>query len=106
MAGDAGFNRQTSSVLLLGLWHTYCEKYNLFIILTWFLLNLSNVLLSTAGSKLADNVDDDISRVKNSIAQLYSVMNIEHHQIEQERKLIEKIEQLRSDLEPYEKVND
>lgn len=61
-------------------------------------------VLSIAGSKLADNVDDDISRVKNSIAQLYSVMNIEYHQIEQERKLIEKIEQLRSELEPFEKV--
>jgi uncharacterized coiled-coil DUF342 family protein len=58
------------------------------------------------GSKLADNVDDDISRVKNSIAQLYSVMNIEQHQIEHERKLIERIDQLRAQLEPFEKVSD
>ena len=57
------------------------------------------------GSKLADNIDDDISHVKNSIAQLYSVMNIEQHQIENERKLIEKIDQLRVELEPFEKVS-
>ena len=60
--------------------------------------------MSVSGSKLAENIDDDISRVKNSVAQLYSVLNIEQHQIENERKLIEQLDKLRVELEPYEKV--
>lgn len=55
------------------------------------------------GSKLG-NVDEDISRLKNSIAQLYSVMNIEQHQLEHERILTDKLESLRVELEPYEKA--
>ena len=61
-------------------------------------------VITISGSKLSGSIDDDISRVKNSIAQLYSVMNIEQHQLQHEQQLIDKINDLKAELEPYEMV--
>ena len=45
-----------------------------------------------------------ISDVKNTIAQLYSLLNVEEHQLNRERDLVATLEKLKADLEPLEKV--
>ena len=46
-----------------------------------------------------------ISDVKNTIAQLYAVLNIEQHQLSQEKGLLAKLESLKMELEPLEDVS-
>jgi len=46
----------------------------------------------------------DASDVKTIVAQLYSTMNVEQHQLEQEKKLLSKLEELKLELAPYEKI--
>ena len=47
----------------------------------------------------------DVSDVKNLISQLYTDLNIEHHQLERERDLKAKLEQLQLELQPLEEVS-
>ncbi|ELT99754.1 hypothetical protein CAPTEDRAFT_226862 [Capitella teleta] len=42
--------------------------------------------------------------VKSAVAQIYSALNVEQHQLEQERKLRASLEQLQTQLQPLEKV--
>lgn len=42
--------------------------------------------------------------VKTSIAQLYSALNVEQHQLEQEKKLLASLEELQMKLQPLEQV--
>ena len=46
----------------------------------------------------------DLSEVKNKIAELYSTLNIEHYQVEREQELLAKLENLKTKIEPLEKV--
>lgn len=46
----------------------------------------------------------DLSEVKNSIVYLYSALNVERHQLENEKKLKDKLEKLQKEIEPLEKV--
>nr|XP_022315335.1 calcium uniporter protein, mitochondrial-like [Crassostrea virginica] len=44
----------------------------------------------------------ELSNAKNLIAHLYSTMNVEQHQIEQEKELLQKLEHLKTELAPME----
>ena len=66
------------------------------------LLDLQNYLVSVA---LSSERLKDASDVKTIVAQLYSTMNVEQHQLEQEKKLLSKLEELKLELAPYEKVS-
>lgn len=46
----------------------------------------------------------ELSDAKNLIAHLYSSMNVEQHQIEQEKELLKKLEHLKMELAPMEEV--
>lgn len=46
----------------------------------------------------------ELSNAKNLIAHLYSTMNVEQHQIEQEKELLQKLEHLKTELAPMEEV--
>ena len=46
----------------------------------------------------------DLSEVKNKIAELYSTLNIEYYQVEREQELLAKLENLKTKIEPLEKV--
>ncbi|KAK2161211.1 hypothetical protein LSH36_120g16009 [Paralvinella palmiformis] len=59
---------------------------------------------ATPSVKLSHEHDLELSDVKNQIAQLFTALNIETHQLERERQLIEQLEQLQEELEPYEKL--
>ena len=47
----------------------------------------------------------DVSDVKNTIAQLYSTLNVEQHQIERERALLAQLEELKMQIQPLEEVH-
>ncbi len=46
----------------------------------------------------------DINDVKNTISQLYSQLNVEQHQIEKEQELLAKLEELKVQIQPMDKV--
>ena len=46
----------------------------------------------------------DLSQVKNQVAKLYSCLNIEEHQMEQERQLLLRLDNIQSQLQPMEEV--
>ena len=46
----------------------------------------------------------DVSDLKNTIAQLYSVLNVEQHQIERENEFQKTIENIKLELQPLEEV--
>ncbi|XP_076348876.1 calcium uniporter protein, mitochondrial-like isoform X3 [Tachypleus tridentatus] len=52
--------------------------------------------------KLTAEEMKDLSDVKRQVAKLYGVLHVDEHQIEQERKLIGELEELRQKLEPLE----
>jgi hypothetical protein len=58
------------------------------------------------GTKMSVNANSSLSDIKNSIAQLYSALNIEDHQLRQERHLLNQLEQLRAELEPFQALKD
>lgn len=45
-----------------------------------------------------------LSDVKTMISQLYSQLNVDQHQFEQEKRLIQQLEELKVQTQPYEKV--
>jgi hypothetical protein len=45
-----------------------------------------------------------LSGVRTLVSQLYESLNVEEHQIKQERELLAKLEELKVKLEPLEKV--
>ena len=47
---------------------------------------------------------ETISQVKNQIAQLYSTLHIEQYQIEREKELLERLEDLQKQLQPMNQV--
>lgn len=56
-----------------------------------------------AGLGTSEHVTD-MSDVKNLISKLYTTLNIEQHQLEKERELKAKLEQLQIELQPLEEV--
>ena len=56
------------------------------------------------GSDLSEETEE-ICQVKNSIAQLYTTLNIEQHQLDRQRHLQETLDQLREDILPFEEVS-
>ena len=47
----------------------------------------------------------DLKDVKTAIAQLYSTLNIEEHQLVREKELLAKLENLKVQLQPYDAVS-
>lgn len=45
-----------------------------------------------------------LSDVKTLISNLYSQLNVDQHQFEQEKRLIQHLEELKVQVQPYEKV--
>lgn len=45
-----------------------------------------------------------LSGVRTLVSQLYESLNVEEHQLKQERELLAKLEELKVKLEPLEKV--
>ena len=45
-----------------------------------------------------------LADVKTLISQLYSQLNVDQHQFEQEKRLIQHLEELKVQVQPYEKV--
>lgn len=45
-----------------------------------------------------------LSDVKTLIGQLYSQLNVDQHQFEQEKVLVQRLEELKLQVQPYEKV--
>jgi hypothetical protein len=83
------------SLMILVLLHLGCCNDGHCISFTIYYFSVPTHL-----SEHVANIDD----LKNSVAQLYSALNIEEHQIQQEKRLLENLEKLRTELEPLEKV--
>ncbi len=47
---------------------------------------------------------ENLSEVKNKIAELYSVLSIENYQVNREQELLMRLENLKTKIEPLEKV--
>ena len=70
--------------------------------MAWKLLIASPFLLFAALSS-SEHVTE-LSEVKNKIAELFSTLNIEQYQVEREQELLAKLENLKTKIEPLEKV--
>ena len=46
-----------------------------------------------------------LSNVRNLVSQLYEALNVEEHQLKKEREILAKLEDLKVQLAPMEKVN-
>lgn len=68
----------------------------------FWLLNDSNDILFLEPPTSEDI--QELSNAKNLIAHLFSTMNVEQHQIEQEKELLQKLEHLKTELAPMEEV--
>ncbi|EDO31988.1 predicted protein [Nematostella vectensis] len=53
---------------------------------------------------IAEDDQRSLAHVKTLIHQLYSSMNIEEHQLQKEEKLLSKLEEIKADLQPMEKL--
>ena len=65
--------------------------------------DLKDVFVTGLVSELSEHATD-LNDVRNSIAQLFSVLNVEQHQLERENELKAKLAALHDELRPYEEV--
>ena len=63
----------------------------------------SSYCVCATGVTLSEH-SKELSDIQNSIAQLYSCLNVEQHQLEREQQLQTKLEALKTELQPYEEV--
>ena len=59
--------------------------------------------LGASGAAVEGSMEE-ASELKNTIVRLYRTLNVEQFQIDQERQLLAKLEHLKAELEPLEKV--
>jgi hypothetical protein len=60
--------------------------------------------LVTGNAEAAESNVDGLNEVKNAVVKLYSALNIDEYQVQQERDMLARLETLKLQLQPLEEV--
>ena len=55
-------------------------------------------------TRVSSEHSSDIEDIKTAVARLYAALHVDEHQVMQEQELQQKLEELRQEMEPFEKV--
>ncbi|KAK2180795.1 hypothetical protein NP493_426g05053 [Ridgeia piscesae] len=57
-------------------------------------------------ARVSSEHSSDMEDIKTAVARLYAALHVDEHQVMQEQELQQKLEELRQEMEPFEKIRD